>query len=76
MSNVFTRNCDISELKDKPLADYTPRELVAYLTVAYPGDPKGALKVLRDNYEVGFVLGETSLMLLEGLQSVKSDKKP
>lgn len=75
MANVFTRNCDITKLKDKPLADYEPSELVAYLTVTYPGDPKGALKLLRQNYEVGFVLGETALILLEGLQSVKSNKK-
>lgn len=76
MANVFVRNYNLEELKDKPLADYEPSELVAYLTVTYPGDPQGALKILRQNYEVGFVLGETAHILLEGLQSVESNKKP
>ena len=73
MKNVFLRVVNVQELKDKPLADYTPSELVAYLTHAFPGDPKGALKVLRDNYEVGSVLANTTSLLLEGLLNVKRD---
>lgn len=74
--NVFERSYNVSDLKDKELSDYEPGELVAYLLKAYPGDPKGALKILRDNYEVGFVLGEETLILLEGLQRDTSNKVP
>lgn len=73
--NVYERVYNVEDLKDKPLSDYEPGELVAYLLKAYPGDPIGALKMLRDNYDVGFVLGESTLILLEGLQSAKSNKE-
>ena len=72
--NVFTRNVNVGDLKEKQLSDFDAHELVAYLLKAYPGDPRGALKMLRDNYDVGFVLGETTLVLLEGLQRDSSNK--
>ena len=67
MKNVFERSIDLDSLKDKPLSDYNPSELVAYLLKAYPGDPKGALKMLIENNEVGYVLGSRTEILLEGL---------
>lgn len=72
--NIYERTYNVEDLKDKPLSDYEPGELVAYLLKAYPGDPRGALKMLRENYDVGFVLGESTLILLEGLQSAKSNE--
>ena len=71
MKSVFERACDISKLEGVPLADYKPYELVAYVRRAYPGDPKGALKILRDNIEIGDILYSVTLTLLEGLDSVK-----
>ena len=67
MKNVFQRAIDLEALKDKPKSDYEPGELVAYLTTAFVGDPKGALRIMKDNYEIGFVLFERTKILLEGL---------
>lgn len=71
MKNVYQRSIPMEGLKDKPVSDYSPEELVAFITTAYPGDPKGALKVYMDNLEIGYVLYEKTKVLLEGLQGVK-----
>lgn len=73
MKNVFQRHYDMSKLESVPLADYEPGELVAYLTNAYPGDPIGALNLLKDNNEIGSVLYNTTKLLVEGLQGVKRE---
>ena len=72
--NVFQRQCKIDSLKGKALASYTPGELVSYCTTAFPGDPRGALKSMRDNYEIGSILYEETDTLLEVLQNVKRNK--
>lgn len=74
-SNVFTRTYSMEDLKSKPLADYEPGELVSYLLNTYPGDPRGAIQMLRQNYEIGFVLAESAIILLEGLQRDTSNKE-
>lgn len=71
MKNVFERNVDVKSLRDKPLADFSPAELVAYLYHSYPKDPIGALKCLEDNFEIGSVLGGQTRLLLEGLPDAK-----
>lgn len=71
MKNVFQRAINLEELIDKPKSDYEPGELVAYVTTAFSGDPKGALRIMRDNYEIGSILFERTKILLEGLQDAK-----
>ena len=73
MKNVFQRVIDPETLKDVPKSDYEPGELVSYLTTAFPGDPKGALRIMKDNYEIGLILFERTKILLEGLQDAKRD---
>jgi len=68
MKNVFQRTVNLDELKDKPLSDYTPEQLVAYLTTYYKGDPKGALSNYERNHEIGFVLADQTRLLLKGLK--------
>ncbi len=72
--NVFTRNYNIQDLKDVPLADYTPQELVAFVTTKYPGDARGAIKAMRDNYEIGFILWSQTNTLLGGLEYATSQR--
>lgn len=67
MENIFQRNIDVSKLEGVDLSDYKPKELVAFLTTAYPYDPRGALQFLRENYMVGIRLGEQTELILEGL---------
>lgn len=71
MKNVYQRSYNMECLKDKPVSDYSPEELVAFVTTAYPGDPLGALKIYIDNLEIGYVLYAKTKVLLEGLQGVK-----
>lgn len=73
MNNVFQRRVDVSSLKDVEVSDYTPKELVAFLTTAYPSDPIGALQYMRENYIVGIRLGEQTALILEGMRNVKTD---
>ena len=72
MSNIFQRVIDVQSLHNKSLSDYKPDELVAFITTAYPYDPKGALKLMREKYMVGELLGREAELLLEGLLNVKS----
>lgn len=72
--NIFQRQHKLSTLKEKPFASYTPGELVSYCTTAFPGDPIGALRVMRDNYEIGMILYEETNTLLEVMQNVKRNK--
>ncbi len=67
MSNIFQRNINVESLKDVDVSDYSPKELVAFLTTAYPNDPRGALQFMRENYRVGIRLGEQTELILEGL---------
>lgn len=73
MKNIFQRNISMDSLKGKELSDYTPSELVAFLTNAYPNDPMGALRYMRENYKVGEVLGQQTELLLEGVKGVKTN---
>lgn len=73
MQNVFQRNVSMDSLKDRELSDYSPSELVAFLTTAYPNDPIGALKYMRETYTVGTVLGSQTALLLEGMKGVKTN---
>lgn len=72
--NVYQRRYKLTDLKDKPYADYTPEEMVSYCTTAFPGDPIGALNSMRDNLEIGNVLYSHTRTLLEVIQNVKRDK--
>lgn len=74
MQSVFERVSKDDRLEGVPLADYEPYQLVAHLRRAYPGDPKGALEILKNNLEIGFVLYSVTLTLLEGLDSVKGNE--
>ena len=71
MSNVFERLAKDDDLTGVLLGDYEPRQLVAYVLKAYPGDPSGALKAMRDNHEIGSVNCNVALSLLEGYKGVK-----
>ena len=71
MKTIFERRVSLQHLEGKPLADYQPKELCAYILKAFPNDPFGALKCMRENVEVGFVLGEQTRLLLEGVVNVK-----
>ena len=73
MKNIFQRNISMDSLKDKELSDYIPSELVAFLTNAYPDDPMGALRYMRETYKVGQVLGQQTELLLEGVKGVKTN---
>lgn len=73
MNNVFQRQVDIQTLKDVPVADYSPQELVAFLTTAYPYDPLGALDALREKYMIGTILADRTRLLLEGLVDVTNE---
>lgn len=73
MKNIFQRVIDVNSLKGKEKSDYSPEELVAYLTTVYPDDPMGALRYMRENYTVGVMLGEQTALLLEGIRSVKTN---
>lgn len=74
MGNVFQRACEGRDLDSKPVADYEPFEMAAYVTKLYPGDPIGALKIYRDNCEIGNVLYCVTKTLLEGLKVDKRDE--
>lgn len=74
MQNVFLRRFDKEAVKGLPLSDYKPEQLVAHLIQHYPGDPIGALQNMMDNYEVGYLLYNTTLTLLEGFRSDKRDE--
>lgn len=71
MRDVFRRLAAYDNLDGVSLSDYEPYQLVAYVKSLYPGDPAGALKILKDNHEIGFLLYNISLLLLEGSQSVE-----
>lgn len=73
MKNVFQRSVNIDELKGQDISDYNPSELVAFLTTAYPNDPMGALRYLRETYTVGTRLGSQTELLLEGMKGVKTN---
>lgn len=73
MKNIFQRNISMDSLKGKELSDYTPSELVAFLTNAYPNDTMGALRYMRETYKVGEVLGQQTELLLEGVKGVKTN---
>lgn len=73
MQNIFQRNISMDSLKGKELSDYTPSELVAFLTNAYPNDPMGALRYMRETYKVGQVSGQQTELLLEGVKCVKTN---
>jgi hypothetical protein len=73
MKNVFQRVYNMESLKEVEVSDYSPGELVSFLTTTYPNDPKGALQYMRENYLVGMRLGEQTALLLEGLNSVKTN---
>lgn len=74
MPNVFERLASYDDLEGVPLADYEPYQLASHMLKNYPGDPGGALRVYYDNHEVGFILYNTTLTLLEGMDSVKRNK--
>jgi len=63
--NVFQRRYKLDDLKAKSFSDYTPGELVSYVTTVFPGDPIGALKSMRDTYEIGSILYGKTLTMLE-----------
>ncbi len=73
MKSVFERLADVDfeSLKDKHLSDYEPYQLAAHMLKHYPGDPIGALKSSRSNYEIGTVLYEQTYDLLEGYLGAK-----
>lgn len=67
--NVFEASFDPEEVKGLPLADYSVKQLVGYLLKYYPANPMGALKDIRYNGEVGYVLGTETEIILEGIRS-------
>ena len=71
MNSVFERIANEDNMDGIPLYKYKPYQLAAYVQRLYPGDSKGALRVLRDNHEVGTVLYNVTLALLEGLESAE-----
>ncbi len=71
MRSVFERVASDDALDGIQLSDYEPYQLAAYMLERYPGDPTGALKIYKDNHEIGFILYSTTLSLLEGFKSVK-----
>ena len=71
MKTIFERKVDLKQLEGVSLADYKPTELCAYILKEYPGNPLGALRCMRDNVEIGNVLGEQTRVLLEGVIDVK-----
>lgn len=73
MNNVFVRICDMDTYKSKNIEDYNSKELVSYLTKAFPKDPLGMLEHLIETKSVGFVVSEETKLLLRGLGY--SDKK-
>ncbi len=73
MNNVFERLAEGEDLTGVPFSDYEPRQLVAYVLRAFPGDPFGALKTMRDSLEIGVVKYNITLLLLEGFKGVKRD---
>jgi hypothetical protein len=66
MKSVFERIVDLEAIKDIPLAEYSAKELCAYILHTYPKDPLGALNLMREKLEIGNVLGEQTELLLEG----------
>lgn len=57
---------DISELKDTPIADFTPTDLAALLIQKYPYDPVSHLEILRVNKDIGGILYSGTRCILEG----------
>ena len=66
MKSVFERIVNLDDVKDIPLAEYSPKELCAFILHTYPNDPVGAVKLMRENLEIGDVLGSQAQLLLEG----------
>ena len=64
--NIFSIVAPIAEIKDKEFSDYTVNELCSYIVTLYPEDPLGALKIMMDNLQVGYVLGNKAKFILEG----------
>lgn len=73
MRSVFERRVDITNMKDMPLSAYRPEQLCAYLLRAYPNDPIGALRLMREKLEIGSVLAQSTRLLLEGVVNDKRD---
>lgn len=71
--DIFRRMTENEDLSGVDLSDYKPYQLAAHVLKAYPGDPLGALKLLRDSYEIGFILYESTVALLEGSNYAKRD---
>lgn len=73
MKNVFERVAENDSLDGKRLADYKPYQLAAHMLKQYPGDPIGALKSAKVNYEIGSILYTQTFNLLEGYLSAKGN---
>lgn len=66
MKNSFEKCTDFDTLREVSLCDYEPYQLVAFVLKAYPNAPKEVLHSMLENLEIGFVLHDTALALLEG----------
>lgn len=71
MESVFERVANGDNIDGIPLYQLQPYQLAAYVQRVYPGDSKGALRILRDNHEIGGVLYDITLALLEGVESAE-----
>lgn len=64
-ANVFVRVVDLEAIKDLPLSNYDVKQLTAYLIQNYPNDPIGALSLMVQNLEVGYVVSSRVRLILE-----------
>lgn len=74
MKSVFERIVNLDEVRDIPLSEYSPKELCAFILRTYPNDPVGAIKLMRENLEVGDILGNQTQLLLEGYINVNRNE--
>lgn len=59
---------DVDVLKDTPVNDMTPTELIVFLRKKYPGDSRGALQYMHEHQQIGNVLYNSVKLILEGIK--------
>lgn len=64
-TNVFIKSVDLEAIKDLPLSSYDVKQLTAYVLNKYPNDPLGALSLMVQNLEVGYVVSSRTRIILE-----------
>lgn len=64
---IFDKSTDYSKILTSKLCDLTPSELVNYVLHVCPAKPEEYVKHLNSTHEIGDILAEVTLRMLEGI---------